>query len=223
VTFSHPREAAEAFAATMQESVSCVTDAPFCYPQAYPLNQRQVLVLAEAAEVPLEGDQGLYLSATHEYLVRDVGDGTYAVQTTGYTYSIDVDNLGGEALSYQWHPNGLSWVQTPHVHVRDALGRHLPTGRVSLEAVVRFLIEEAEVRAQRADWPEVLNENDLVTPGSGRPDRAVGARRRSPRMDRPRRSHLGEQQELDPIRRRVAHADAAHHPTWSRTAIGHYW
>jgi hypothetical protein len=33
---------------------------------------------------------------------------------------------------------------------------HLPTGRVSLEAVVRFLIDDLDVVPRRADWRAIL-------------------------------------------------------------------
>lgn len=37
-------------------------------------------------------------------------------------------------------------------------GLHLPTGRVSIEAVVRFLIQELDGEPRREDWEEVLDD-----------------------------------------------------------------
>ncbi|WP_156100800.1 hypothetical protein [Thermorudis peleae] len=37
---------------------------------------------------------------------------------------------------------------------------HIPTGYVSLEAVVRFLIDGLSVAPQRFDWSEVLARNE---------------------------------------------------------------
>jgi hypothetical protein len=37
---------------------------------------------------------------------------------------------------------------------------HLPTGRVSIEAVIRFLIEDLEVAPLRDDWRAVLDRHE---------------------------------------------------------------
>lgn len=155
------REVAEAFGAAMQESISCVTDASFCYPQAYPLFRRHVLALAGGDVVELDSEDGLHLFATHEYVVTEDGGG-FRVQTAGYIYGVDADDIGGELLSYHWHPTGTSWYQEPHVHVHEKRFRHLPTGRISLEAVLRFLIEELAVRPRRDNWRDILARNEAA-------------------------------------------------------------
>lgn len=54
----------------------------------------------------------------------------------------------------------------PHLHVKpattpiDLSAAHVPTGRVAIEAVVRFLLEEMGVAPQRADWDAVLAANE---------------------------------------------------------------
>jgi hypothetical protein len=40
------------------------------------------------------------------------------------------------------------------------LGDHLPTARVALEQVVRWLIVEAGVSPLRSDWSDVLERNE---------------------------------------------------------------
>ena len=69
-----------------------------------------------------------------------------------------------EVLLYHWHPRGNSPVATPHLHLEQGaqVGRteirdaHLPTGDVSMEAILRVLIEEMGVRPLRPDWDAVL-------------------------------------------------------------------
>ena len=67
-------------------------------------------------------------------------------------------------LSYHWHPNGRSRVKTPHLHVGgrttpvDLSKAHLPTGFVTLPAVIRMTITEFGVEPLRADWRDVLAE-----------------------------------------------------------------
>ena len=84
-------------------------------------------------------------------------------KVSSYFYEL-LDSDGREVLAYHWHPRGNSPVPTPHLHleqgaqvgraeVRDA---HLPTGDVSLEAILRVLIEEMGVRPQRSDWESIL-------------------------------------------------------------------
>ena len=67
---------------------------------------------------------------------------------------------GRELAGWHWHPGGSSPWRQPHLHV--AGGRfgecHLPTGRVSLEEVLRLLLAELDVRPLRDDWPAVLDE-----------------------------------------------------------------
>ena len=82
-----------------------------------------------------------------------------------YYYSVH-DAEEREVLLYHFHPRGSSSIMTPHLHlgpgaqverieIRDT---HLPTGIVSLNAVLRVLIEEMGVRPLRSDWESILTE-----------------------------------------------------------------
>jgi hypothetical protein len=67
-------------------------------------------------------------------------------------------------FSYQWHPGGRSPVTWPHLHLgagaevgrTELASAHLPTGRVSIEEVLRLAITELGVEPLRDDWREVL-------------------------------------------------------------------
>jgi hypothetical protein len=69
-----------------------------------------------------------------------------------------------EVLAYHWHPEGVSPVTTPHLHLGAASGvtwprlqgAHMPTGPVALTAFVRCLIEELGVEPRRPDWQAAL-------------------------------------------------------------------
>jgi hypothetical protein len=95
----------------------------------------------------------LLLSVVHQYEAVRQGR-AWRVSSRAYYYRIDTTN-GGELLSWHWHPDGR--FKQPHLHVA-ALNRrqHLPTGRVSLEAILRLLLTEFGVRPRRADWESVL-------------------------------------------------------------------
>jgi hypothetical protein len=96
------------------------------------------------------------------------------VSTSAYRYHI-LDRDDREILAYHWHPEGVSPVTEPHLHLSGrlrpldigapdtpvALGEmHLPTGIVSLAHVVRLLIAEIGVEPRRDDWETVLRSSN---------------------------------------------------------------
>lgn len=131
------------------------------------------------------GRSGLRLSIALLYrVVRQVRAerGAYAVRTAAYRYTI-TDEQERELLVWHWDPEGRGRVRHPHLHVAypagppasivlpttsgvgespfpeiDVPGLHVPTGRVLLEDVVRFLIEDLGVRG-RDGYEAVLRDN----------------------------------------------------------------
>lgn len=90
------------------------------------------------------------------------GYGPWRVSTRGYIYEVQVTS-GEAVISWHWHPT--SKVQGPHIHTgstqlaEDAVlsnKHHTPTGRVSLESVVRHCIDDLKVEALRTDYDRVL-------------------------------------------------------------------
>jgi hypothetical protein len=86
----------------------------------------------------------------------------WRVSTRAYAY--EMQTASGELVwSYHWHPTAA--VPNPHAHLghtqlaEDAVlsqKAHHPTGRVSLESVIRACITEYGVTAQRDDWDKTL-------------------------------------------------------------------
>jgi hypothetical protein len=111
----------------------------------------------------VRGASSLAIELSQAYLIIASDDGFFHVRVVTYAYGI-VDVQGHEILSYQWHPNSVSHVRTPHLHLgsgslvgREELQRsHLPTGFVELHQVLRLLIEEFQVTPLRADWDDLL-------------------------------------------------------------------
>lgn len=112
----------------------------------------------------------LYLIFNQYYrIVEDQSEASssrYRATTEGWKYDI-LDDERREILSYHWHPDGQR--DAPHMHVgsvllnteRYRLGKvfsslHLPTERISIEHVIRLLIEEFEVIPKRDDWRQAL-------------------------------------------------------------------
>jgi hypothetical protein len=99
------------------------------------------------------------------YSLENISRREWKVKTEGYTYRLD-DEDGRELLAYHWHP----WTPPtfPHLHLKRATTRpelqkaHIPTGRVSIEHVVRHLISDWSVPPRREDWESVLDENERL-------------------------------------------------------------
>lgn len=160
-------------------AISCVTPAILISRResgpASPLN----LTLSETP-APLGAD--LRLVIRHRYVVVEEGRGRerWRVRTTGYSYQLS-DVEARELVVYQWNPDPTSPspVKSPHLHVgrsldhpslppafRQRVGRlvkaHLPTGHVTLTAILRVAIEDLGVAPTRADWDAALRTADEV-------------------------------------------------------------
>lgn len=90
-------------------------------------------------------------------VVRDA-PARFHVSTESYFYRLN-DADGHELAAWHWHPEQR--VTYPHAHVAcDTLIRaaHLPTGRVSIESVLRLLLDDLGVPAKRGDYAKVTDE-----------------------------------------------------------------
>jgi hypothetical protein len=152
--------AADGFVRSLQRALSCVTNSVLY--ESRQTGARQAVTLADDP-VQLSSTRGsreaLRLSVIHQYEAVRQGR-AWRVSSRAYYYRVDAPD-GAELLSWHWHP--AATVKRPHLHVA-ALDRrrHLPTGRVSLEAVLRLLLTEFDVRPQRPDWEGVLVANETV-------------------------------------------------------------
>lgn len=110
----------------------------------------------------------LHLGMRYEIIRTDEVDrGPWKVRTHSYTYTLTTADET-EALAFHWHPesSGVSW---PHLHVGKVNlapngvvthKQHIPTERISVEAIVRFCIGELDVSPQRDDWKSILHESE---------------------------------------------------------------
>lgn len=104
----------------------------------------------------------LYFLPTQDFVPKDSAIRNWRVRTLGYAYTVFEDaDLAREIVSWHWHPTTRP---DTHIHIGDwsqVAGRsrhHVPSGRVSFEHVVRFLIEDFDVVPARPDWDAVLIE-----------------------------------------------------------------
>ncbi len=100
-------------------------------------------------------------------------DGEYKASTLAYIYAVQLDapeNEGdSEVIAWHWHPLTTPDRPAPHIHVRaerNDLGvtmskAHIPSGRVSFEEIIRFLIEDLHVEPDRPeDWQEIVGDSE---------------------------------------------------------------
>jgi hypothetical protein len=94
------------------------------------------------------------------------GQHEYRAHALSYIYTLFLPE-DREFISWHWHPEGAGANPSPHMHVfvdHGDMGAgfrrlHVPTGRVSFEQVVRFLVEELEVDPRSHSWDEILAES----------------------------------------------------------------
>lgn len=161
-----PSQAARNFVEPLQLAVSCVSKAV--------LRQRnEILPGSDTRGLAVAGDRAIRLSGQTPYsldlsfqfrVVEDEtpGWGPYRVTTLAYIYEfLDADEK--RVLGFHWHPE-ISPQYGPHLHLGAGLGLerspalkyHVPTGRLCLEEILRFLISQFHVRTIKGDWKEIL-------------------------------------------------------------------
>lgn len=126
------------------------------------------------------GPSGLKLDVAHQFRLVDPEPTDeyleWRVSTVAYVYAL-LDAGDHELLAYHWQPDpNDEGPDHPHLHVRTTLpaqvqmgktreihvGKlHAPTGRVSLEAVVRMLLVELDIKPLHGDWRAVLDRAEL--------------------------------------------------------------
>lgn len=99
----------------------------------------------------------------YRIIANELDDGSqdgFRITTRGYKYTVYAGDTR-EIISYHWHPQGNSPWKSPHMHNGSAIlapdgvitpKSHLPTGRISLEQVVRVIINDLQVPAARPTW-----------------------------------------------------------------------
>ncbi len=145
--------------APLRRSLSCVTDAQLIVSSSGKPGDLEALTLsAEPLALRSWVPGGLHLRLRQQFRLVQEGQSSWHVSTAAYSYRLD-DGAGGELAAWHWHPT--SRVDYPHVHVAAGPigGRvHLPTGRVSIESVLRLLLTDLGVPERRADFLDVLAE-----------------------------------------------------------------
>ncbi len=158
-------DARQRFLAPLQRALSCVTRAQLVYGHDNTPEMTQALAVSEEpVRLARRAGAPLALSLAQHFAVLhpDEPQGTWKVRTLAYRYQLDGED-GRELLSWHWHPPPLSASPEPRPHLHVPRGglparHHVPTGRISVEGVLRFVVAELGVRPLRADWSAVLDQ-----------------------------------------------------------------
>ena len=167
-TGRNPAEAVSNYRHSVQRVVSCVTTSVVDVAGGYypsPVPHR--LTMNNGFPVALDGPSRFRLELQQFYRVDETGSPgvPWRVAILEYYYTV-LNSAEQEVLLYHLHPRGSSSVTTPHLHLKqgaqvghpEVRGAHLPTGAVSLNAILRVLIDEMGVSQLRPDWESILSE-----------------------------------------------------------------
>jgi hypothetical protein len=129
------------------------------------------IVIGRDEPYRLAGPARLWLHARMRLrVIHQVGErDPWRVDVVAYQYTLlDADQR--EILAFHLHPEGPSHVTTPHLHLgagagqlrADLVAAHVPTGPVTLAAVVRLAVEGFAARPLRQQWDALLHRAELV-------------------------------------------------------------
>ena len=172
------------FVAPMNETLGCMTSGRLGIkgrlngrigrPSSVIFNRGQSLVLARNDLEPI------HFGAMHRFRCIEVADderGLVKIESIEYWHSFDVfrGNVLRELFSFHWTPELLEGegINEPHLHLKTPMihpdaplsnktfGKfHIPTGRVSLESIVRFAIVDLNVVPRTPNWDATLKRNE---------------------------------------------------------------
>ena len=101
----------------------------------------------------------------HQFRLVEESRKDWHVSTIAYRYHL-LDGNSREIAAWHWHPG--TGTEHPHLHVSGtSIDRraHLPTGRVSIESIIRLLLTDMEVQPARGhadDYLRILEETERL-------------------------------------------------------------
>jgi hypothetical protein len=163
-----PAEARKAFLDPLSSALSCIARGKITTVAGGALAPGALNTWTLNAGNGAQVAEGLMLKASMRYeVIRDDRDdmGPWRVTTRGYLYSVE-DGGGRELLSWHWHPDTSGIHVAPHTHFPSNvismdgafLAREpLPSGRITFESVIRYVMRAFEVPPLCADWDARLS------------------------------------------------------------------
>jgi hypothetical protein len=144
----------------LRRALSCITTAQIYVPRGKRPGETEVLALSEDPLRLRSARIGpIHFILGHQFKVVQDGRRNWHISSTRYRYHL-TNPYGQELLAWHWHPGTTPY---PHLHVPAGLIEprvHVPTGRVSMESVIRLLLNDLKVTPTREhanDYDEVLD------------------------------------------------------------------
>lgn len=170
-----PAVVARRYLAPITDAIRCIAHGTLIAnrERVYEIDEDYSIVLNNGDPLRLRSSPVIHLAAGQRFrVIRDGADSQepYRIRTVEHWYQFLLDDEV-ELLAYHWTPEASASGQTtyPHLHIGAAMlsatapvfpgtfhKKHLPTGRVAIESVVRFAIEELGVAPLRRNWRAIL-------------------------------------------------------------------
>jgi hypothetical protein len=155
-------QAIDRFCSLFKESLSCLTS-QFLHPVQKSANV-YVLTYEPPAELLCEKARRA-ISVTQVFSAVTDRQGEFKVRTREYSYSLLEQQLNAsiEVVSYHWHPECTA-VRFPHLHIASIPRVHFPTARVSVESLLRMLIDYYDIEPilRESEWRAILKRNNAA-------------------------------------------------------------
>lgn len=159
-------EALKDYTSEIQIIVSCVSDVVFYVaPNGPDTHLLSCSVLGGFFPIGRRDGTRLFIDINQEIDNPTQANG-FKVSTRYYLYSVADSNID-DLVGFHYNPELTDDpILYPHIHAYanqdprfqplNLHRRHIPSGRVALEDVIRWLIDELEIVPARSDWDKVL-------------------------------------------------------------------
>lgn len=98
--------------------------------------------------------------------IQIVDEDNFRISTLRYYYVFWTPRADERVIDWHYHRRKTNTVEA-HLHIRDDVRHragghalvdlHIPTGRVPLEDIVRFLIQEQNLSPRKTNWKDILD------------------------------------------------------------------
>jgi hypothetical protein len=113
------------------------------------------------------GQEILFLQAYQRFQVIDAD--SFRISTLRYFYIIWSSRPDERIIDWHYHRRQNGSFEA-HLHIRDdarrtghmLVGKHIPTGRLPLEDVVRFAVQELKIQPRDPNWQTILEQTEAV-------------------------------------------------------------
>ena len=114
------------------------------------------------------GREVLYLDASQRIQIIDADN--FRITTSRYIYVLWSAKHNERIIDWQYHRRQNNSFEA-HLHIRDddpgtnnhpLANRHIPSGRVPLEDVVRFAVQEININTREPNWINILEATEAI-------------------------------------------------------------